>query len=61
MINVALSKAALAVLPGEIVALPKAQMAELLAEVEIGQNARRQLKTIETGKTIAADVAGDQS
>lgn len=41
MIDVAHAIAAVAAIPGTVVAMPKSQIAELLAEVELGQRARR--------------------
>lgn len=58
MINVAHSKAALAAMPGDIIPLPRAQMAELLLEVEVGQQARRALTTLKTMIAIAASTSG---
>lgn len=58
MINVAQSRAAVAAMHGDIVAMTKAQFAELLAEVEIGQNARRALTNIRSVVAIAASASG---
>ena len=58
MINVAKSRTALTGLKGDIVALTKAQMAELLDEVEIGQHARRSLTNIKSVVAIAASTSG---
>jgi len=58
MINVAQSKAALAAMAGDVVAMPKSQMAELLAELEIGQHARRALTSLKTITAIAASSSG---
>ncbi|WP_242140850.1 hypothetical protein [Sphingomonas sp. TREG-RG-20F-R18-01] len=57
MINVAHTKAALAALEGDTIALPKAQVAQLLDEVESGQRARRALINIKTIIAIGANAA----
>lgn len=46
MINVAPIRAAAAAAPGDMVALSKAQLEELLGEVEQGQGARRHLQML---------------
>lgn len=46
MINVAPIRAAAAAAPGDMVALSKTQLAELLGEIEAGQQALRQLKLL---------------
>jgi hypothetical protein len=58
MINVARTKAWLATIKGDIVAVPRAQMDELLSEVEVGQHARRSLTNIRSVVVIAASTAG---
>jgi len=55
MINVAVSRAALAAIPGDLVALTKAQVAELLTEAERGQIAERALATLHGAMPAAAD------
>jgi hypothetical protein len=44
MINVASIRAAASATPGDIVGISKAQLAELLGELEAGQRARRALQ-----------------
>ena len=46
MINVAPIRAAVAAAPGDMIALSKAQIAQLLDEAETGQQAKRQLKRL---------------
>ena len=58
MINVEHSKAALNAMTGDVVAVPRIQMAELLAEVEIGNAARRALSGLKTMTTLAASASG---
>lgn len=58
MINVAQYKAAIASLPGDAIVLPRTQMAELLLELEIGQNARRALTNLKSITAIAASASG---
>lgn len=57
MINVASIRSAARALPGDIVGIGKAQLDELLAEVEQGQRARRELRMREaitpSGATLA--------
>lgn len=43
MINVSKARAQIDAAPGQILAVPKFQLIELLAEVELGQHARRAL------------------
>jgi hypothetical protein len=58
MINVAQIRSAALASPGEVVGLSKAQLAELLAEIEIGQQARRALTNLRSLTAIAASRAG---
>lgn len=58
MINVPLARAALSSAPGDQVIYSKAQMAQLLAEVELGQIARRALVNLKTVTAVAASAAG---
>jgi len=58
MINVAHARSAIASLPGDHVALPKAQYAQLLAELETGQRARRTLTNLRSFVAVAASTSG---
>lgn len=58
MINVAVSRAALASISGDVVALTKAQMDELLTEVEIGQKAQRVVTNMRSLLSPAASGVG---
>lgn len=58
MINVAHLRAFVAASPGDRIDVSKAQMAELLADIEIGQTARRSLSHLRTETAIAASAAG---
>lgn len=48
MINVAALKASVEQLPGEVVALPKAVLADIIADLEAGQRAAAALVNIRT-------------
>ncbi|WP_156680055.1 hypothetical protein [Sphingomonas profundi] len=54
MVNFAKSRADIEAMPGDLVAVPKAQLFELLEKAEIGQNAERLLSSIETIAGIGA-------
>jgi hypothetical protein len=58
MINVEHYEAAIAALPGENIIVPRAQIRQLLAEVKVGQHARRALTTLKTAVTVAASQSG---
>lgn len=58
MINVAQARAALLAAPGDTVAFSKEQAAQLLAELEVGQKARRALSNLRTMTAVAASAAG---
>lgn len=58
MINVAHARTAIASVPGEIVAMSKSQYAQLLTEIETGQNARRALTNLRTLVAVAASTSG---
>ena len=58
MINVAHARTAIASVPGDVVAMPKAQYAQLLAELETGQHARRALTNLRTIVAVAASSSG---
>jgi hypothetical protein len=58
MINVAQSRAYIDATAGDLVAVPKVQLVEMLAEVEVGQHARRALKNIGSMVSIAPHVSG---
>lgn len=55
MINVAHARAHIEAVAGEALAVPKAQLFELLAEVEKGQVARRALVSVRTTVNVAAN------
>lgn len=57
MIDVAHARENLNALPGEHVVNSKAQISELLAEVEIGQQARRALAQLKAAVSVAAIAA----
>jgi hypothetical protein len=58
MLNVAQIRAAVAASPGDAVAMTKGQIAQLLTEIEIGQNARRALTNLRSLTAIAASASG---
>ncbi len=58
MINVAQFRTAVNATEGDVIALPKSQLAVLLEELEIGQHARRALTGLKTVTAIAASTAG---
>lgn len=58
MIDVAQYKIEIAALPGDSIIVPRAQIHELLAEVETGQRARRALSSLKTMAAIAASTTG---
>lgn len=58
MINVAHVRAAAAAMPGDVVTMTKAQLAELLADLELGLQARRSLTNIKSVVAIAASTVG---
>jgi hypothetical protein len=58
MINVAHARAAIEAAPGDIVGLSKGQLAQLFAELEIGQRARQALTNLKTMTAVAASSAG---
>lgn len=58
MINVAVSRAALAAISGDVVALTKSQVDELLTEVEVGQKAQRVVTNMQTLLSPIATVGG---
>ncbi len=53
MINVATIRAAVQAAPGDMVAMSKTQLAELLGEVEAGQQALRHLQELDDVERIA--------
>lgn len=59
MINVAHARAALDAMTGDAVVTAKAQMAEMLTEIELGQRARRALTNIRSITTVLAIAAND--
>jgi len=61
MINVAQIRSAASASPGDIVGVSKAQLAELLTEIEIGQRARRALTNLRSLTAIAASASGAPS
>lgn len=58
MINVEHYEAAIAALPGEDMIVPKSYMNQLLAEVKVGQHARRALTALKTAVQVAASQSG---
>ncbi|HEX8419457.1 MAG TPA: hypothetical protein VF638_05530 [Sphingomonas sp.] len=58
MINVPHAVAALAAVPGDHVVYSKAQAAQMWAEIEVGQRARRALTNLKTMTAVAASAAG---
>lgn len=58
MINVAQFRTAVNATEGDVIALPKSQLAVLLEELEIGQTARRMLTGLKTVTAIAASTSG---
>jgi hypothetical protein len=58
MINVAQVRAHIEATQGEVLAVPKLQLIEMLAEVELGQHARRALTNVRSLVNIAANVSG---
>lgn len=58
MINVAQIRAHIEATQGDVLAVPKVQLVEMLAEMETGQHARRALKNIRSLVNISANVAG---
>jgi hypothetical protein len=58
MINVAQFRTAVNATEGDVIALPKSQLAVLLTELEIGQNARRLLTGLKAVTAIAASTSG---
>lgn len=58
MINVAQTRAHIEATQGEVLAVPKLQLIELLAEVELGQAARRALTGVRSLVSISTNLAG---
>lgn len=58
MINVAQVRAHIEATQGEILGVPKLQLIEMLAEIEVGQHARRALTNVRSIVNIAASVSG---
>lgn len=58
MINVAQFRTAIEATDGDVIAIPKPQLAVLLAELEMGQHARRALTGLKMVTAIAASSAG---
>jgi hypothetical protein len=58
MINVAHARAAISAAPGDTVTYTKAQAAQMFAEIEVGQQARRALSHLRTVTAVAASAAG---
>lgn len=55
MINVAKSRKDIAAVDGEVLAVPKTQLLQMLAEVEVGQHAQRALTNIRSMVNIPGD------
>jgi hypothetical protein len=58
MINVGQVRAHIEATEGDVLAVPKLQLVEMLAEVELGQHARRALINVRTLVNIGANASG---
>ena len=58
MINLSRFRSSIASVPGDTLAIPRAQLEKLLDEAELGQRARNSLITIRTMVNLAANTSG---